>query len=151
MEAKENKVRESGDSIPNVYFSFFLIRYPGTLDVTVKGIKPIASYKEPASRPMNVLQEDRLNELSSSIQTLAVLVDEKLDHQHTVTSNLSAETTNHWKDLCSQWKRQPGQVSRTSKCLISHKNLLIFNRASSIAKSLTRLSETAKQLHQRVV
>lgn len=96
------------------YNFLFLIRYRGTLDVTVKGIKPIASYKETVSRPMNVLQEDRLNKLSGSIQTLTVSVDEKLDHQHTVTSNLSAETTNHWKDLCSQWKRQPGQASRTS-------------------------------------
>lgn len=62
---------------------------------------------------MNVLQEDRLNELSSSNATLPVLDSETLDHQHTVTSNLAAESSDHWKDLCSQWIRHPGQVSRS--------------------------------------
>lgn len=72
--------------------------------MTVKGIKPIAPQQtEYMSRPMNVLQEDKLEQLNNST------IDEN-SAQPILTSFDEKNLTDHLEDLRNHWKRLPGQV-----------------------------------------
>lgn len=101
-------------------------RYPGTLQITVKGIRPISQQSpECMKRPMNVLQEDKLDHLQNldvqstshaSIQ-LPNLITSFDEHHH---------STDQWEDLRNQWRRLPGQVLKINILSIAGCHLFFF-------------------------